>query len=671
MERRLPAYPLFVKDPYFSLWANAEYLYEKDVIFWTGAEKRLVGYLKVGGTLYRFLGAGKGKTAEQRSLAVTAFTTDYLFYAEGVTLKLSFVSPLLPDDLSVMSCPVCYVNYELSGEAEVIFAAEEGLCYNGDGPRAVRGAVVREERFETAFFGLKRQLPLSDDSDRDGAEWGYWYLTGERAYFLDETAFASLLRTGEAPAGPYRAGRAWIVSVSAAQRGRVMLGFDDTVSIQYFGEMLKGYYLSDHTIFDALRETFARADELDRRLQRFHSELMQDAAEYGEAYQNVLIASLRQSIGAHKLVKDRCGEVLFLSKECYSNGCIGTVDISYPASPLYLLYNPALIRGMLRPVFRFAKMPVWKYDFAPHDVGTYPHCCGQVYGMREDALPAYGNLFDGGEGQTRYPFWQLPASAEIYRDESQMPVEESANVLILLAAAAACDGDTRMAEQEFPLLVRWAEYLSEHGLKPENQLCTDDFSGHLKNNLNLAIKAAVGLACFAKLCAMLGRRAAAEKYRKTAERFAAEISAFAAQHPHMPLTWDSGAETYSLKYNLAFDRVLRLGLFDEALLEREVACYTARANRYGVPLDPRAGFTKSDWMVWSACLTSSTQTRKLLVGTIDRYLRESSDRLPFGDWYETETGALIGFRNRAVQGGCFMLLLDRKFNDIKEGVSKI
>lgn len=306
MNRQLPAYPLFIKDPYFSLWAQTEELNEKDVIFWTGTEKRLVGYLRVGKELYRFLGSGEGRKAEQTGFSLTAFTTDYRFCAEGVTLRLSFVSPLLPDDLSLLSRPVCYVNYEVEGDVdtEIIFAVEQGICYNGKEFRPVCGASLAMDGFETAFFGLKRQLPLSDDSDRIGADWGYWYLSGERAFFTGEQALARYLKGGEMSERPYCGeGVAWLVSSSKRQKGTVMLGFDDTASVNYFGDTLKGYYLEDRTVFQALQETFDGSEETDGRLAAFHERLLRDSAEYGEAYRNILIASLRQSIGAHKLVK--------------------------------------------------------------------------------------------------------------------------------------------------------------------------------------------------------------------------------------------------------------------------------------------------------------------------------------------------------------------------------
>lgn len=671
MKRLLPAYPLFVKDPYYSIWAQTEKLNEKDVIFWTGAEKRLLGYIKTEGKVYSFLGKDERfEKAEQLDLSVTAFTTDYLFNAGNAQLKLSFVSPVPPNHLRLMSCPVCYLKYEVTGvkSAEIVLAVGQNVCYNGEKLREVRGGAVRMDGYQTAFFGLKRQMPLSDDSDRFGADWGYWYLSGERAYYTDIKGLDCYFNGEEFHPSVNEGSEKFLLSCSSARSGKIMLAFDDTVSVRYFGEFLKGFYLEGNTIFQALDETFTHFDEIDSFLSGFDAELLNRSSAYGKEYYDVLCASLRQSVAAHKLVKDKSGELLFFSKECYSNGCMGTVDVSYPSMPLYLLFNPELIKAMLRPVFRFAAMPVWKYDFAPHDVGAYPNCCGQVYGLRGDKDAFLGDMLAISETQTRFPIWQLPAAAEIYDFKYQMPVEECANVIIMLAAATAEDGNLNFVEREWETLKKWVDYLVKYGLKPETQLCTDDFSGHLKNNLNLAIKSTVGIGCYAELCKALKFESEYKIYRNTAKKFAAEIVKFSNSFGHSPLTWDAGGETYSLKYNLAFDKILGLNLFPSDFCESEVNYYLTQKNAYGIPLDNRAEFTKSDWLMWTAALTDDWNKRRKIIGGLYKYLTESEDRLPFGDWYDTKTGRLIGFRNRTVQGGCFILLMDdkEKNDDVNE-----
>ena len=173
----------------------------------------------------------------------------------------------------------------------------------------------------------------------------------------------------------------------------------------------------------------------------------------------------RQAIAAHKLVTDENGDVLFFSKECFSNGCIATVDVTYPSIPLFLLFNTELVKGMLRPIFKYFNSDDWKFDFAPHDVGCYPIANGQVYG--ENAL------------------------------ENQMPVEECGNMLITMAAISMSEKNAAFAKENFTALTSWVDYLVINGFDPGNQLCTDDFAGHLSHNSNLSIKAILGIASYA------------------------------------------------------------------------------------------------------------------------------------------------------------------------------
>lgn len=142
----------------------------------------------------------------------------------------------------------------------------------------------------------------------------------------------------------------------------------------------------------ALQTVWRDYRRIDERLVAFDEDMKERAKPFGKDYYDILCAALRQTVSAHKLVKDMDGNVLFLSKECGSNGCIATVDVSYPSVPLFLLYNTELIKGMMRPIVKFARMPVWKYEFAPHDAGTYPHCCGHVYGFNQDKNRFLGNL---------------------------------------------------------------------------------------------------------------------------------------------------------------------------------------------------------------------------------------------------------------------------------------
>ena len=663
-ERILPAYPLFMKDPNYSIWSSTDELNSSNVETWFGAKKKIYGFLRMEEETYCFLGDRRDfissgvKSAKQTSLCVTAFSTDYEFEAGKAKLKIRFVSPLPPDDMELISLPVCYMEYEISGaeNAELSIFINRSISYNDIAEtqdKRIKGGVIRLNGYESAYMGLLRQLPLSNNNDCIGADWGYWYLSGEKACLLDEKELAGYLATG---CKMFRADsdEKYMGSINNNEKGIVMLGYDDTVSIDYFGTYLKGYYLEKHTIIDALNYTYKNVTNIDKKLSAYDERLKKEISHLGQEYYDILVASLRQSVAAHKLVRDGDGNVLFLSKECASNGCIGTVDVSYPSIPLYLLFSTELVKGMMRPILKFAKMPVWTYDFAPHDVGTYPACTGQVYGLNSNYCPG---TFRYGGVTTHFPIYLLPANSDIYAFDMQMPVEECANMLIMFCACYHYDNDISFFENEKSLADKWVEYLVKYGLKPENQLCTDDFAGHLKNNINLAIKATVGIACYAKLILATGDEKTAQKYRKIAEEFAAEITVFAKKYSHLPITWDSGDNTFSLKYNFAFDKILGLNLFAQDILEKEVDCCIEKMNKYGTPLDNRKGYTKSDWLMWVASLTNDRKKQGKLISSLNRFLKYSENRIPFSDWYDTESGKYIGFRARSVQGGCFILML--------------
>lgn len=669
MKQLLPAYPLFVKDPYFSVWMDGEVLNENDPVTWWGERKPMLGIARVNGKTYCFLGAlwryaeSGMLSAKQTDLSVDAFSTQYTFDLDGVTLRVSFVSPLLPTDLSLLSMPTCYMKYEVIGaeNAEVSLLIGQEICHNvqvGDNPSVFAG-VTDISCGQAAFVGLSKQHLLSNAGDLVGADWGYWYVAAERALVLDKYSMNAYIASGKISSSVPSPISSLIGASAAGKKGAITIGFDNGLAVQYFGEFLKGYYLEDHTIVEALEYTLTKKDVIFDKLSAFDQELREKSAPYGEDYYLILVASLRQSIAGHSLVRDKKGNVLFLSKECNSNGCIGTVDVSYPSMPLYLLYNPELVKGMMRPILSFASLPVWKYDFAPHDMGTFPLANGQVYGLARDGGAMRGNSFDIWRNKdfgTRPPFYLFSESYDAYLLDQQMPVEECANMLIMCYAACHADGDYQIFSENRVHFDAWVKYLVKYGRRPDTQLCTDDFAGHLKNNVNLSVKAAVGIASYAALLEAT-EKTGGEEYRKIAKEFADDIMALGKKYAHIPLTFDSDDSTFSLKYNMAFDKILGFGLFSPECREREVDVYIAKSNVYGTPLDSRADYTKSDWLVWSASLTDSIEKKKKLIAPLARCLRETTTRVPFSDWYYTSTGIYRHFRARTVQGGCFILLL--------------
>jgi hypothetical protein len=683
-----PAVPLVACDPYFSIWSQADRLTDRDTTHWTGKPHRLTSLVRIDGKAFRVMGASPTNVPalEQKSLTVLPTRTIYTFAGAGVELTLTFMTPALPDDLEVLSWPVTYVTYDFRAtdgkehEVAAYFDASGELTVNASTqevkilfpPPNVAGLSV-------AGLGSKDQPVLGKKGDDLRIDWGFLYVATpgpisgtevlERSYsarnFAENRVIIDALVPGSGAADLF---------VATAQMGfgkvgnqpvsrHLILAYDDLYSIQYMKKNLRPYWRRNGwEAADLLKAAAKDYESLKKRCVAFDEELMADLRRAGgENYALLGAMAYRQCFAAGKFVADANGKPISFCKENHSNGCIGTSDVFYPMAPQFLLFGPTLAKSFLVPFMNYAASDRWKFPFAPHDLGTYPKANGQVYG-------------DGERGVN-----------------NQMPVEESGNLLLLFGAVAQMEGNADFAGLYWKQLEQWAQYLKEKGFDPENQLCTDDFAGHLAHNVNLSAKAICGLGAFAKLCEMRATnenyvelssatnetpeakakrerdnaatvqrvaelRAKAAEYSKLAKEFAAKWVKEADDGDHFRLAFDR-PNTWSQKYNLMWDRILGLNLFPDAVLRKEMDYYKKIQNKYGLPLDNRKDYTKLDWITWTATLTQDRKDFEALVDPIITFLNESPDRSPMTDWYQTKTARKVGFTARPVVGGVFALML--------------
>jgi peptidoglycan/xylan/chitin deacetylase (PgdA/CDA1 family) len=581
--------------------------------------------------------------ARQLSADVQATQTRYRFACGPVELLLTFTAPLLMHDLELLSRPVNYISYEITPadrqphDVEIYFDASPAWALD----RAWQESVAETSETDGLILlrtGSASQPVLQKRGDNVRIDWGHFYLCAEKTGSAHAVGDPSAMRArfrNEGSVGattPPDAGqRNWLAlsrtlgKISKTAAGMIMLGYDDLYSVQYFGQNLRPYWNRDGS--RSIESVFAQAlrdyAKLKSACDRFDRQLMTEATETGgKQYAELCALAYRQSIAAHKLVEAPNGDLLFLSKENFSNGSIGTVDVTYPSSPLFLLYNPELAKALLNHIFYFSESGRWTKPFAAHDVGTYPQANGQTYG-------------------------------------GDMPVEESGNMLILTAAIAVREGSAGYAEKHWPTLTLWADYLVENGLDPENQLCTDDFAGHFAHNANLSIKAILGIASYGYLAGQLDKSDVAEKYTALARRMAGEWVAMADDGDHFRLTFDQPG-TWSQKYNLVWDKLLKLDIFPPAIAEREIPFYLTKQNVYGLPLDNRETYTKSDWIIWTATLAPDRETFEKFVAPEYRFMNETVDRIPMSDWYYTDRPKHVGFQARSVVGGYFVKMLEKE-----------
>ena len=623
MRLRAPAVPLITIDPYFSVWSSDTTLNVSNTEHWTGKSNSIIGTVTVDGSRYLFLGYHRDyHKINQVSLDIDALSTTAVFENEKIRLKAVFTSPVIADDYRLLTRPVTYleVSYEiLDGKGHTVsvnVAASEELCLDEGGQNDVITEAVEYGKVKGMRMGNTEQKPLNRSGDDVRIDWGYFYLMTDKA---DAEIYANKIWSDV---------HINIASqLAPSEKLMYYFAYDDIESIEYFGKHLRSYWNKDgQTILEAVDEAAGEYDEVTGRCKAFSEKLYSDALEAGgEKYAELLSLAYRQVIAAHKLVLDENGEILYISKECFSNGCAATVDVSYPSIPMFLLYNPELVKGMMRPVIRYAKSDAWVFDFAPHDVGQYPLVNGQVYG--QNAL------------------------------KYQMPVEECGNMLIMDANVAIATGSADFAAEHLDLLEGWCTYLIKYGADPEDQLCTDDFAGHLAHNCNLSLKAVMGLQGMAIITDMLGDADKSAFYRNEAEKMAANWMNTALNPDGTSNLAFDRPYTYSMKYNMVWDKVWKTGLFTQKFMDAEIADNRKHFNKYGMPLDSRADYTKSDWLVWTASMASEKKAFEEYIAPLWKAYDESPSRVPMTDWYDTVSGRWVSFRHRTVQGGLFMRLL--------------
>lgn len=670
-KRVLPAYPLFINDPYFSVWAKGDVLNAQDTCFWTGENKRTYGMVHADGKTYCFLGNIKNvEKLRQTDVEITTFRTVYRFECERFALEVAFFSPTPITDYEIWACPIAYMEYTITPKTRlknvsISISLHEEWCYYGTENREMRGDVFILDNKDVAWFGLNKQHIFNRTGDRFGADWGYYYLFADSCYYHAITDFSDITAcefSADESQTKYLTAQNLHGDIQTEVSGKITVAFDDVVSINYYGKMLQGYYFSNgKNIMDAIKFSESEYARICRVCADVEEDIKTKTQKYGEKYLAVLNASYRQTLSAHKLVKDDKGRLLLLSKECGSGGCVATVDVTYPTMPMLLLYKPELVKASLEPIFDFAITGAWEYEFAPHDAGMYPYCNGQFYGVKNKPEGKYGRSisYQGKSFKnTVLPQYYLyPQGSDLYAYEKQMPIEECADMILICLYYLVCSGDEAYVQDKMPLLTQWCDYLIKKGLIPENQLCTDDFLKHMDKNVNLAVKSTVAISAYVKL---------AKRFGIPTEKYEAEVRAREQQFKEhfgdkaMLLSFGDEGETFSMKYNLAPVKMLNLDVFDEATIQREVKVCMDHIEPFGFPLDNRSGLTKSDWMIWVAAMSDNLDEQKQIIACVYNYLINGTDRVPFADLYDCKTGIAEEFANRTVQGSMFMLLLKDK-----------
>ena len=593
--------------------------------------------------LYKTLKPKPGRVlqAEQKSVSVLATNTYYTFKCGPVDLDVVFTAPMLIDDYDLLSAPINYISYQVRSndgkahDAQLLLTASTLIGVN----RADQPTISTVENNKGVTYlktGTVEQPILEKTGDGICIDWGYLYLpniNGEVAIVEPDALKQEFKKSGKLSQGKERvvANNANEAPVLAYRHdfgstkkaaSYALIGYDEIEDIEYFFKRYKAYWAHEGTvsIFDMFNRMNGQYNSIMKRTRQFDKMIYDDALAAGDKkYAEILSASYRHCIAAHKLFRDDEDNLLFFSKENNSNGCVNTVDLTYPEAPLFLAYNPDLQKAMMTSIFDYSLSGRWTKPFAAHDLGQYPRANRQVYG-------------------------------------GDMPLEEAGNMITLAATICKLDGNTNFIDKYWDIITTWVDYLSENGQDPAEQLCTDDFAGHWAHNANLSIKAIMGVAGYALIAQQKGLTDVYNKYMNRAREMAKVWEKTAREDDHYRLAFDR-ENTWSQKYNMIWDKIWNINIFPNGAMEREVKYYLTKQNKYGLPLDIRRDYTKSDWIMWTAGMTKDKETFLKFVAPVWDYMNETGSRVPVSDWYETKTGFMVGFKARSVVGGHWMRVL--------------
>lgn len=210
-------------------------------------------------------------------------------------------------------------------------------------------------------------------------------------------------------------------------------------------------------------------------------------------------------------------------------------------------------------------------------------------------------------------------------------------------------------------------------------MSTDDFAGRLANQTNLAVKALVGIKAMAEISEIVGKESDARYFNRIADEYMPlwEKAAVSRDASHTKLAYHWYGSWGTL-YNLYNDALLCFlqpepnpkaqlirreskEYFSPDIYRMQSRWYSAVMQRYGLPLDVRHFYAKSDWELYAAAIASN-RTLQQIVEAVGIWLSETAVNRPFTDLYDTETGRFPGiyFMARPVVGGHFAILaLDR------------
>ncbi|CAE6479297.1 unnamed protein product [Rhizoctonia solani] len=666
-----PAIPLAVRSPYLSAWLqggnSGGRLNGQWPTFWTGSTLGWAGYIRVDGKAYTFLGAPNvaGATlATQKKMQFTATKSTFVLAAGPVDLTVQFLSPVEPTDYLRQSLPFSYMTLSAKSTDGASHSVQYYTDISAEWTSGDNGLPVKWSTSKLTGNGnpiihqVSLQNPVRYAEINDHTQYGTaYYATNQVGNLTYATGEDRTLRTAFVTKGvldnsqdtQFRAiNDRWPVFAFARDIGSITdstknpvvfaVGHVRDPLVQYIiagnqQQERHPYWLSKYANANDALSAFLSDSEYQHSLtaaSALDTKIFNDATPIHADYTSIVQLSTRQAFAAVEITLSKTSsgsyntsDVKIFMKEISSNGNMNTVDVIFPAWPAYLYLNPDFGRRLLEPLFQYQQTGQYPNKWSIHDLGAhYPNATGYN---------------DGGD--------------------EPMPVEESGNMLIMALSYTRATKDNSLISNNYNLLAQWTQFLVEDSLIPAEQLSTDDFAGHLVNQTNLAIKGIIGIQAMGEIANILGKSDDAKKYKDIAASYVPQWQKFAhSNEGHLTLNYGN-ASSWGLAYNLYSDKLLQFNLFPKSVYDMQTGWYGEMGAQYGVALDSRHPYTKSDWEIYTAGTVTDKGTRDMFIARLRDYLANGKNNAPFSDWYDAIWGTVVGFRARPVAGGHFALLV--------------
>ncbi|CAN6652210.1 hypothetical protein TRVA0_025S01904 [Trichomonascus vanleenenianus] len=708
--------PLAVRCPYTNAWTttvNGSTLSEDGAMFWTAAPLGWTGLVSVDGDVYQYMGTNSTgySPAQQKSVVYDSQYTNFTFEAGHVEVLASFFSPVTFKDPLRQSLPLSYVSVSAKstdGKAHDVSLYQD---INGGWSAGTTNGEISWQFLSNDVKSWVTQLtnPTEFGEDNDFSLYGnftfntnkqhaenFTYQSGSssdvrsqfsKKGFLENTndnnfrapsdnepvfAFSHDLGSISKTSKPivYTLGMVnepaityltkdgmvsldpWWKTKYDTLEDMVDFHFNDLDSVisiaakweaQLQKDISKYYKVSKIDYSEAIKFDYSASGKIDGTKYVFDpnneygylnaktkESLPSAGVDEYRAYYAIVAASVRQIMGAYQFTKPSPGaakqdQPYVFQKEISSSGNVNTVDVLFPVLPFFYYAYPDMLQYIMNPMLEMQEDGLYPNKYSLHDIGShYPIADGHPDG-----------------------------------NDEYMPVEESGDMIILAYAYYKATNDAAWLKTNYALFKQWSEYLIEFSLIPASQLSTDDFAGTLSNQTDLAIKGIVALQALSKIAAVIDNASDSKSLGNTASDYYSKWKTYGIDptntHTLLAYQWRS---SWGNLYNIYPSMLLDLDVVEQDIFTMQSNFYPTVAQMYGLPLDSRHSYTKSDWELWTAaCMSPST--RKMIITQLALWLNDNPTSRPFSDLYDTvNSGVQAGayFNARPVVGGHFATL---------------